>query len=291
MSGCPAGGVCADGSVALTTSTTATATPRRSAPTSRGRLIDPGPIRVDQAASALSIAPGTVPIIEADAARLPGSAPGFSPHRWAGSSSATSCVFRRFRLAGPPRRPWLERGAVHGALRRTTRSSRATRCALRMERCSRGASARCSSGWPAWPWPWSAPRGAACQASRGTPAGRRRWVLYAARAAGIVLTLRAAAILDIWELAGTRPPRHAPGERGGSATFTRRGPYGWVRHPIYSGWFLVVFAVPAMTDDAARLCRGQQRLSDCRGWCSRNVRSSRAAPQAYASTSGPCGGR
>ena len=25
------------------------------------------------------------------------------------------------------------------------------------------------------------------------------------------------------------------------------GPYGWVRHPIYAGWFLVVFSVPAMT--------------------------------------------
>jgi protein-S-isoprenylcysteine O-methyltransferase Ste14 len=73
------------------------------------------------------------------------------------------------------------------------------------------------------------------------------WVLYGTRAAGIVLTLRAAAILDIWELAGTRPARHAPGEHGGSATFTRRGPYGWVRHPIYAGWFLVVFSVPAMT--------------------------------------------
>ena len=77
--------------------------------------------------------------------------------------------------------------------------------------------------------------------------GVAAWLLYAARAAGIVLTLRAAAILDIWELAGTRPPRHAPGAHGGDATFTRRGPYGWVRHPIYSGWFLVVFAVPAMT--------------------------------------------
>jgi len=92
-----------------------------------------------------------------------------------------------------------------------------------------------------------------CAAWRGVPGlvwdagGVTAWALYIARAAGIVLTLRAAAILDIWELAGTRPPRHAPGEHGGAATFTRRGPYGWVRHPIYSGWFLVVFAVPAMT--------------------------------------------
>jgi len=92
-----------------------------------------------------------------------------------------------------------------------------------------------------------------CAAWRGVPGivwevgGAAAWVLYATRAAGIVLTLGAAAILDVWELAGTRPPRHAPGEHGGDATFTRRGPYGWVRHPIYAGWALVVFSVPAMT--------------------------------------------
>jgi protein-S-isoprenylcysteine O-methyltransferase Ste14 len=92
-----------------------------------------------------------------------------------------------------------------------------------------------------------------CAAWHGVPGaawhagGAAAWALYVTRAAGIVLTLRAAAILDIWELAGTRPPRHAAGEHGGAATFTRQGPYGWVRHPIYTGWFLVVFSVPAMT--------------------------------------------
>ena len=94
---------------------------------------------------------------------------------------------------------------------------------------------------------------AVCATWQGVPgvawhvAGAAAWLLYATRAAGIVLTLRAAAILDIWELAGTRPARHAPGAHGGSATFTRRGPYGWVRHPIYAGWLLVVFSVPTMT--------------------------------------------
>ena len=102
-------------------------------------------------------------------------------------------------------------------------------------------------------WVASLALAAVCAAWRGVPGvaweagGPAAWVLYGTRAAGIVLTLRAAAILDIWELAGTRPPRHAPGEHGGNATFTRRGPYGWVRHPIYAGWFLVVFSVPAMT--------------------------------------------
>ena len=102
-------------------------------------------------------------------------------------------------------------------------------------------------GQPACSWR-SAPRGAPCRESSWTVERRGRVDALCARAsAGIVLTLRAAAILDVWELAGTRPPRHAPGAHGGDATFTRRGPYGWVRHPIYSGWFLVVFAVPVMT--------------------------------------------
>ena len=102
-------------------------------------------------------------------------------------------------------------------------------------------------------WVASLAFAAVCAAWRGVPGvaweagGVIAWLLYLTRTAGIVLTLRAAAILDIWELAGTRPARHAPGERGGTATFTRNGPYGWVRHPIYSGWFLVVFSVPAMT--------------------------------------------
>jgi protein-S-isoprenylcysteine O-methyltransferase Ste14 len=92
-----------------------------------------------------------------------------------------------------------------------------------------------------------------CGAWRGVPGvawavtGPAVWVVYGLRAWGIVLTARSAGIIDVWELAGVRPARHAPGARGGSETFTTRGPYGWVRHPIYSGWFLVVFAVPTMT--------------------------------------------
>jgi protein-S-isoprenylcysteine O-methyltransferase Ste14 len=41
------------------------------------------------------------------------------------------------------------------------------------------------------------------------------------------------------------PP--ASTEGGPDAEFVTRGPYGWVRHPIYAGWFLIVFAVPVMT--------------------------------------------
>jgi len=66
------------------------------------------------------------------------------------------------------------------------------------------------------------------------------WALRALLAAGIVLTLRSAVVLDIRDLAGLRAAR-------GAIEFKTSGPYGWVRHPIYSGWFLMVFAVSPMT--------------------------------------------
>jgi protein-S-isoprenylcysteine O-methyltransferase Ste14 len=69
---------------------------------------------------------------------------------------------------------------------------------------------------------------------------------------GFVLSVASAAMIDIWELAGIRqvypafrarspePNAHAP-------EFKTTGPYGLVRHPIYLGWFLIVFAVGTMT--------------------------------------------
>jgi methanethiol S-methyltransferase len=65
---------------------------------------------------------------------------------------------------------------------------------------------------------------------------------YLLQAGGVVLTIRSAALLDIGELAGLRESRDT-----GAVEFRTNGPYGWVRHPIYAGWFLIVFAVPAMT--------------------------------------------
>jgi protein-S-isoprenylcysteine O-methyltransferase Ste14 len=76
--------------------------------------------------------------------------------------------------------------------------------------------------------------------------GAALWTLRALQAAGLWLTIRSAAILDVWELAGLRPLR--PEARGpGPAEFKTRGPYGWVRHPIYAGWMLFVFAASPMT--------------------------------------------
>jgi protein-S-isoprenylcysteine O-methyltransferase Ste14 len=67
-------------------------------------------------------------------------------------------------------------------------------------------------------------------------------VLYLAQAFGIAITLRAAQIVGIWELAGvTQPDLTKPIE------FRAAGPFSLVRHPIYLGWVLMVFATPEMT--------------------------------------------
>jgi methanethiol S-methyltransferase len=73
--------------------------------------------------------------------------------------------------------------------------------------------------------------------------GFLRWVLVAIQAAAIWLILRSAAIIDIFELAGVRQLSPAPS----TIDFKTSGPYGWIRHPIYAGWFLLVFCTPLMT--------------------------------------------
>ena len=108
------------------------------------------------------------------------------------------------------------------------------------------------------------------------------WALRALQAAGVWLTLRSAVVLDIRDLAGLRRPDHLRQGYGGppklhakaeglrlpndgvktvandrldtvagdlevSGPYKTTGPYGWVRHPIYSGWFLLVLAATPMT--------------------------------------------
>ncbi len=103
---------------------------------------------------------------------------------------------------------------------------------------------------------WQPVAGVAWQAS-----GVSRWILWALQAAGVVLTLRGAAVLDVRELAGlTQLPvaRTLSGPRGEpdkarptgmpeQSPYKTTGPYGWVRHPIYSGWFLMVLCATPMT--------------------------------------------
>jgi methanethiol S-methyltransferase len=70
-----------------------------------------------------------------------------------------------------------------------------------------------------------------------------RWVFYVAQLIGLVLTWRGAAVIDVLELAGIRQ------SRGDTrvAEFRVIGPFRFVRHPIYLGWMLMVFAAPTMT--------------------------------------------
>ena len=92
------------------------------------------------------------------------------------------------------------------------------------------------------------------------------WLLPIGQVAGAWLTLRSAAVIDIWDLAGVRQATGTPnsqfptpkktGASGGPSSwdlgvgsweFKTEGPYGWVRHPIYLGWFLLVWPVATMT--------------------------------------------
>jgi protein-S-isoprenylcysteine O-methyltransferase Ste14 len=59
---------------------------------------------------------------------------------------------------------------------------------------------------------------------------------------GLGLTARAAARIDPLELAGIRSAAQTGGLQIG-------GPYRWVRHPLYLGWFLMVFGAARMTGD------------------------------------------
>lgn len=71
------------------------------------------------------------------------------------------------------------------------------------------------------------------------------WVMGAAQLLGVWLTLRSAFVIDLFELSGVRQLEPVP--TTSSPVFKTSGPYGWVRHPIYAGWFLLVFPVTLMT--------------------------------------------
>lgn len=72
--------------------------------------------------------------------------------------------------------------------------------------------------------------------------GAAAWMGHLGQIAGVWLTVRSAAILDVRELAGLPAPARVT-----APDFKTDGPYGWVRHPIYAGWFLLVFPVAHMT--------------------------------------------
>jgi len=72
-----------------------------------------------------------------------------------------------------------------------------------------------------------------------------RWMLGAAQLAGVVLTVAAARVLDGLALAGIRQATGQPTP----VVIRLVWPFTLVRHPIYLGWVLLVFAATPMTVD------------------------------------------
>jgi protein-S-isoprenylcysteine O-methyltransferase Ste14 len=72
--------------------------------------------------------------------------------------------------------------------------------------------------------------------------GWPRIVLALTAIAGVLLIATAVAAISALELAGIK-------EGGTAGGLQVRGPYRLVRHPLYLGWALAVFAAPPMTGD------------------------------------------
>jgi protein-S-isoprenylcysteine O-methyltransferase Ste14 len=70
-----------------------------------------------------------------------------------------------------------------------------------------------------------------------------RLPFYALQLVGAVLTIRSAGVIDPLELAGIRQAAARPSRD----VLQVVGPFRVVRHPIYLGWMLMVFAAPTMT--------------------------------------------
>ena len=75
-----------------------------------------------------------------------------------------------------------------------------------------------------------------------TVAGVAALACTAIQLAGVFITARAVARIDPLELAGIHPAAHGQG-------LQVTGPYRWVRHPLYLGWWVMVFGAAHMTGD------------------------------------------
>jgi methanethiol S-methyltransferase len=72
---------------------------------------------------------------------------------------------------------------------------------------------------------------------------------YALQLGGIVVTFYGSRALDVLELAGVRQVLNArrPQTAAHAVPLQTGGMYGFVRHPVYFGWLLIVFGAPQMT--------------------------------------------
>jgi protein-S-isoprenylcysteine O-methyltransferase Ste14 len=77
--------------------------------------------------------------------------------------------------------------------------------------------------------------------------GPARWLIRTVQLSGIVLAVGSAAFIGVWELSGVAPDASHGAAPTPAGDIRAVGPYRWVRHPIYAGWFLIVFAATPMT--------------------------------------------
>ena len=76
------------------------------------------------------------------------------------------------------------------------------------------------------------------------------WIAYACAAAAMAFLLWSVLALRSFDPLGLAPIRaHLRQEHCRSLPFTVRGPYRWVRHPIYSGILLLFWCTPVLTAD------------------------------------------
>jgi protein-S-isoprenylcysteine O-methyltransferase Ste14 len=76
------------------------------------------------------------------------------------------------------------------------------------------------------------------------------WALagYAVQALGVIITLRGASAVNVLDLAGVRPALDAVrGDAARHVPLETAGVYGFVRHPLYFAWALMVLGAPTMT--------------------------------------------
>lgn len=105
---------------------------------------------------------------------------------------------------------------------------------------------------PLFVWTASTLFAAACRLWQPLPGqawewkGRRASVARGVQLAGLAITAWSAASLGLLRLAGI--PATGPEEvREPRRAVRKGGPYSIVRHPIYTGWVLMVFGTPRMT--------------------------------------------
>jgi methanethiol S-methyltransferase len=77
--------------------------------------------------------------------------------------------------------------------------------------------------------------------------GTMFWILSAVQLAGVIGALAAARRLDVFDLAGVRQVFAPQSIANRHPDLDDRGPYGIVRHPIYSAWLVMVWLTPRMT--------------------------------------------